>query len=58
LDAELHRIRAAEYLDREWGDAAVREALTRAIAITLQRGSETFRRRAAADFAALGAPAH
>jgi hypothetical protein len=31
------------------GDAAVREALTRAIAIAAQQGSETFRRRAAAD---------
>ena len=48
-DAELHRIRAAVIRAEGGSDAAVREALARAIAIAEQQGSETFRRRAAAD---------
>lgn len=52
-DAELHRIRAAVIRAGGGGDAAVREALSRAVAIAEEQGSETFRRRAAADLAAL-----
>ena len=48
-DAELHRIRAAVTLAEGGDDAAVREALTRALAIAQEQGSETFLRRAAAD---------
>jgi len=48
-DAELHRIRAAVIRAEGGSNAAVREALTRAVAIAEQQGSETFRRRAAAD---------
>jgi predicted ATPase len=48
-DAELHRIRAAVIRAEGSSDAAVREALARAVAIAEQQGSETFRRRAAAD---------
>jgi predicted ATPase len=55
-DAELHRIGAAEIRAEGGGDAAVREALTRAVAIAEEQGSETLRRRAAADLAALGGP--
>jgi tetratricopeptide (TPR) repeat protein len=51
-DAELHRIRAAVIRAEGGGDAAVREALIRAVAIAEQQGSETFRRRAAADLGA------
>jgi predicted ATPase len=54
-DAELHRIRAAVIRSEGGGDAAVREALSGAAAIAEQQGSETFRRRAAAELAALGA---
>jgi hypothetical protein len=35
------------------GDAAVREALICAVAIAEEQGSETFRRRAAADMHAI-----
>jgi predicted ATPase len=48
-DAELHRIRAAVIRVEGGGEAAVRDALARAVAIAEQQGSETFRRRAAAD---------
>jgi class 3 adenylate cyclase/tetratricopeptide (TPR) repeat protein len=48
-DAELHRIHAAVIRAEGGGKAAVRDALARAIAIAEQQGSETFRRRAAAD---------
>jgi predicted ATPase len=48
-DAELHRIRAAVIRAEGGNSAEVREALTRAVAIAEQQGSETFRRRAAAD---------
>jgi hypothetical protein len=48
-DAELHRIRAAVIRAEGGGEAAVRGALARAVAIAEQQGSETFRRRAAAD---------
>ena len=48
-DAELHRIRAAVIRAEGGGEAAVRNALARAVAIAEQQGSETFRRRAAAD---------
>jgi L-2-hydroxyglutarate oxidase LhgO len=48
-EPELHRIRAAVIRAEGGGDAAVREALARAVAIAEQQGSETFRRRAAAD---------
>ena len=48
-DAELHRIRAAVIRAEGGRKAAIREALARAIAIAEQQGSETFRRRAAAD---------
>jgi hypothetical protein len=48
-DAELHRIRAAVIRAEGNGDAAMREALLGAIAIAKEQGSETFRRRAAAD---------
>src|SRR5215471_10518274 len=48
-DAELHRIRAAVIRAEGGDDAAVREALTRALAIAQEQGSETFRRRAAVD---------
>ena len=48
-DAELHRIRAAVIRVEGGDDVAVREALTRALAIAQEQGSETFRRRAAAD---------
>jgi class 3 adenylate cyclase/tetratricopeptide (TPR) repeat protein len=48
-DAELHRIRAAVIRAEGGSDAAVREALTHAVAIAEQQGSETFRRRAATD---------
>ena len=48
-DAELHRIRAAVIRAEGGDDAAVRKALTRALAIAQEQGSETFRRRAAAD---------
>lgn len=51
-DAELHRIRAAVIRAEGGGDAAVREALSRAVAIAEEQGSETFRRRAAADMGA------
>jgi hypothetical protein len=50
---ELHRISAAAIRAEGRGDAAVREALARAIAIAEQQGSETFRRRAAADLGAI-----
>jgi hypothetical protein len=48
-DAELHRIRAAVIRAEGGNNAEVREALTRAVAIAEQQGSQTFRRRAAAD---------
>ena len=48
-DAELHRIRAAVIRAEGGNNAEVCEALTRAVAIAEQQGSETFRRRAAAD---------
>ena len=48
-DAELHRIRAAVIRAEGGGEAAARDALARAVAISEQQGSETFRRRAAAD---------
>src|SRR5262252_3444989 len=48
-DAELHRIRAAVIRAEGGNNAEVREALTRAVAIAEQQGSEAFRRRAAAD---------
>jgi hypothetical protein len=48
-DAELHRVRAAVIRAEGGGDAAAREALARAVMIAEQQGSETFRRRAAAD---------
>jgi hypothetical protein len=48
-DAELHRIRASVIRAEGGGDAAVREARSRAIAIATEQGSETFRRRAAAE---------
>ena len=48
-DAELHRIRAAVIRAEGGGAAAVREALSRAVAIAGEQGSKTFRRRAAAD---------
>jgi ATP/maltotriose-dependent transcriptional regulator MalT len=48
-DAELHRIHAAVIRAEGGGEAAVRDALARAVAIAEQQGSETFRRRAAAD---------
>ena len=48
-DAELHRIRAAVIRAESDDDTAVREALSRAVAIAEEQGSETFRRRAAAD---------
>ena len=54
-DAELHRIRAAVIRAEGGGNAAVREALTCAVAIAEEQGSENFRRRAAAELAALGA---
>jgi tetratricopeptide (TPR) repeat protein len=55
-DAELHRTRAAVIRAEGGGEAAVRDALSRAIAIAEQQGSETFRIRAAADIAAFDAP--
>jgi hypothetical protein len=55
-DAELHRIRVAVIRAEGGGDTAVRETLSRAVAIAKEQGSETFRRRAAADLAALDAP--
>ena len=48
-DAELHRIRAAVIRAEGGSSAAVREALDHAVAIAEEQGSETFRRRAAAD---------
>jgi hypothetical protein len=51
-DAELHRVRAAVTRAEGGGDGAAREALARALAIAEEQGSETFRRRAAADLAA------
>jgi hypothetical protein len=54
----LHRIRAAVIGAEGDDDDAARDALTRAVAIAEQQGSETFRHRAAADLAALGGPAH
>jgi predicted ATPase len=52
-NAELHRLRAA-VIRAEGGAAdAVREALSRAVAIAADQGSETFRRRAAAEFDAV-----
>lgn len=48
-DAELHRIGAAVIRAEGRSKAAIREALARAVAIAEQQGSETFRRRAAAD---------
>jgi len=48
-DAELYRNRAAVIRAQGGRDAAVREALTRALAIAEHQGSETFRHRAAAD---------
>ena len=48
-DAELHRIRAAVIRAEGGGEAAVRNALARAVAIAERQGSETFRRRAAED---------
>src|SRR5262249_49088099 len=52
-DAELHRMRAAMIRAEGGGDAAALEALARAVAIAEQQGSETFRRRAAADMGAI-----
>jgi len=57
-NADLHRIRAAVIGAEGDDDDAARDALTRAVAIAEQQGSETFRHRAAADLAALGGPAH
>jgi len=51
-DAELHRIRAAVIRAENGGEPAVREELASAVAIAEQQGSETFRRRAAADLSA------
>ena len=48
-DAELHRIRAAVIRAEGGGSTAIREALARGVAIAEKQGSETFRRRAAAD---------
>src|SRR5215472_9955509 len=48
-NAELHRIRAAVIRAEGGGDAAVREALLRAVTMAEEQGSETFRHRAAAD---------
>jgi hypothetical protein len=48
-DAELHRIHAAVIRAEGGGEAAVHDALVRAVAIAEQQGSETFRRRAEAD---------
>ena len=48
-DAELHRIGAAVIRAEGRSKAAIREALARAVAIAEQKGSETFRRRAAVD---------
>jgi predicted ATPase/class 3 adenylate cyclase len=48
-EAELHRIRAAVIRAEGGDDTAVREALSRAVAIAEEQGSETFRCRAAAD---------
>jgi hypothetical protein len=50
--AELHRIRTAVIRAAGGGDVAVLEALSHAVAIADQQGSETFRRRAAADMGA------
>ncbi len=54
-DAELHRIRAAVIRAEGGSDAAVREALACGVAIAEQQGSETFRRRAAAELGAMSA---
>ena len=52
-DAELHRI-GASVIDAEGGgNEAVREVLRRAAEIAAQQGSEAFRRRAAAELAAM-----
>jgi class 3 adenylate cyclase len=51
-DAELHRIRAVVIRAEDGGELAVREELARAVAIAEQQGSETFRRRAAAELSA------
>jgi len=48
-DAELHRIRAAVLRAEGGDDTAVRDVLLRAVTIAEEQGSETFRRRAAAD---------
>ena len=55
-DAELHRIRAAVLRAEGGDDTAVRDVLLRAVTIAEEQGSETFRRRAAADLVALDAP--
>jgi class 3 adenylate cyclase/tetratricopeptide (TPR) repeat protein len=52
-DAELQRIRAAVTRAEGGSKAAIREGLARAVAIAEQQGSETFRRRAAADMDAI-----
>jgi len=52
-NAELHRIRAAVMRAEGGSDANVRDELTRAAAIAEEQGSETFRRRAAADMRAI-----
>jgi hypothetical protein len=48
-DAELYRIRAAVIRAEGGGSTTIREALARGVAIAEKQGSETFRRRAAAD---------
>ena len=48
-DAELQRIRAAVIRAEGGSKAAIRKGLARAVTIAEQQGSETFRRRAAAD---------
>jgi hypothetical protein len=50
---ELHRIRAAVIRAEGGDDAAVREELARAVTVAGEHGSETFRRRAAAELGAM-----
>ena len=51
-DAELHRVHAAVTRAEGGGEAAIREALRRAVATAEEQGFETFRCRAAADMGA------
>ena len=57
-DPESHRFRAAVLRAEGGGEATAREELARALAVAEEQGSETFRRRRAAEDGALGAAEH